>query len=83
MTNDDRPSKASEDDESDPAAPPVGTLVIRTWNEPDQEPGFRARITFSQAPGVEPSSVGSADPDEVLSIVRRWLASKPVPPSEQ
>lgn len=48
MTTDDRPSGIS--DESDPAMPAMGTLVIRTWHEPDQTQGFRARIIYSQAP---------------------------------
>ena len=80
MTNDDRPSGVS--DESDPAMPSMGTLVIRTWHEPDQTPGFRARITYSKAPDDEPSTVATADPDEVLSVVRQWLSAQPVPPAD-
>lgn len=82
MTNEDRSSEISEKDESDPAMRSMGTLVIRTWHEPDQTPGFRARVTYSQAPGDEPSTVSTADPDEVLSVVRQWLSAQPVPPSE-
>ena len=80
MTNDDRPSGVS--DESDPAMPSMGTLVIRTWHEPNQTPGFRARITYSKAPDDEPSTVATADPDEVLSVVRQWLFALSVPPGE-
>ena len=80
MTNDDRLTGIS--DESDPAMPAMATLVIRTWHEPDQTPGFRARIIYSQAPGDEPSTVSTADQDEVLSVVRRWLFSQPVPPGK-
>ena len=82
MTNDDRPSGISDEDASDPAMPSMGTLVIRTWHEPDQTPGFRARVTYSQAPGDEPSTVSTADPDEVLSVVRQWLSAQPVPPGD-
>jgi hypothetical protein len=46
----------------------MGTLVISTWNEPDQTPGFRARIIYSQAPGDEPTTVSTAAKDEVLSV---------------
>ena len=80
MTNDDRPSGIS--DESDPATPSMGTLVIRTWHEPDQTPGFRARIIYSQTPGDEPTTVSTAAKDEVLSVVRQWLFAQPVPPDK-
>ncbi|CAH0272360.1 hypothetical protein SRABI26_03700 [Arthrobacter sp. Bi26] len=79
MTSDDRPSGISDEDESDPVMPSMGTLVVRTWHEPDQTPSFRARVTFSQAPGGEPITVSTADPDEVLSVVRGWLFAQPVP----
>lgn len=79
MTNDDRPSGISDEDESDPAMPSMGTLVIRTWHEPDQTTGFRARIIYSQAPGNEPSTVSTADKDEVLSVVRQWLFAQTAP----
>lgn len=82
MTNDDRPSGISDEDEPDPAMPSMGALVICTWHEPDQTPGFRARITYSQAPGDEPSTVATADPDKVLSVVRQWLSAQPIPPSD-
>ncbi|MCI9870527.1 hypothetical protein [Arthrobacter humicola] len=80
MTNDDRLSGISV--ESDPAMPGMGTLVIRTWHEPDQTPGFRARIIHSQAPDDEPTTVSTADRDEVLSVVRQWLFAQPVPPGK-
>jgi hypothetical protein len=82
MTNDDRPSGISDEDEPAPVMPSMGTLVIRTWHEPDQTPSFRARITYSQAPGDEPTMVSTADQDEVLSVVRQWLSAQPVPPSD-
>jgi hypothetical protein len=80
MTTDDRPSGIS--DEPDPAMPSMGTLVIRTWHESDQTPGFRARIIYSRAPGDEPSTVSTADQDEVLSVVRQWLFDQAVPPGK-
>jgi hypothetical protein len=82
MTNDDRPSGTSDEDDSDPAVPSMGTLVIRSWHEPDQTPGFRARIIFSQAPDDEPSTVSTADPDKVLSVVSQWLSAQTVPSGE-
>lgn len=80
MTNDDRMSGIS--DESDPAMPAMGTLVIRTWHEPDQTPGFRARIIYSQAPDDESTTVSTADKDEVLGVVRQWLFAQPIPPGK-
>lgn len=82
MTNDDRPSGISDEDASDPVMPSMGTLVIRIWHEPGQTPGFRARITYTQAPDDEPGTVSTADQDEVLSFVRQWLSARPVPPRD-
>jgi hypothetical protein len=82
MTNDDSPSGISDQDESGLAMPSMGTLVIRTWHESDQTPGFRARVTYSRTPGDEPSTVSTADPDEVLSVVRQWLSAQPFPSGE-
>ena len=56
--------------------PPMGTLVIRTWSEPDQVSGFRARVTYGQGPDGEAKTVAAADPDKVLSIVREWLSAQ-------
>jgi hypothetical protein len=76
MTQDDPPSGVSAESESDPA---MAALVIRTWNEPDQEPGFRARLTYSQAPDDDPRTISTADPDEVLRLVRQWLNVRSAP----
>jgi hypothetical protein len=76
MTQDDPPSGVSDENESDPA---MAALVIRTWNEPDQAPGFRARLTYSQAPDDEPRTISTADPDEVLRLVRQWLNARSAP----
>lgn len=82
MTSDDRPSGIPDDDESDQAMPSIGTLVIRTWQEPDQVPTFRARVTYSQAAGGEPSILSTADPDNVVSLVRQWLSAQLGSPGE-
>jgi hypothetical protein len=60
----------------------MGTLVIRTWNEPGQSPGFRARLTYSQSPTSEPTTVYAVDPDEVFRAVRRWLLSQSEAPQQ-
>jgi hypothetical protein len=57
--------------------PPMGTLVIRTWYEPDQVSGFRARVMYGRDPEGETNKTASANPDEVLSIVREWLSAQP------
>lgn len=82
MTNDDGPSGISDHDGTDSAMLSMGTLVIRTWYEPDQVPGFRARVTYGQTPGNEPNTVSTADPDEVLNVVRKWLFSQSRFPGE-
>jgi hypothetical protein len=82
MTTDDPLSGPPGGDESDRATPSMGTLVIRTWNEPDQAPGFRARLTFSQVPTADPATVYAVDPEEVLRLVRQWVLSQAEPPRE-
>ena len=77
MTTDDPPSGSSDAAQSDGAIPSMGTLVIRTWDEPDQTPSFRARLTYSQAPDDDPTSTCTADPEELLSVVRQWLSARP------
>lgn len=52
-----------------------GTLVIRTWREPDGEHGFRARVTYSEGAG-EHGSLSAADREEVLRAVRQWLSAQ-------
>ncbi|WP_461190073.1 hypothetical protein [Arthrobacter sp. Z4-13] len=76
MTTDDLLSGLPGGGESDRAMPSMGTLVIRTWNEPDQAQGFRARLTYSVSPTAEPEAVYTVDPDEVLRLVRQWLHSQ-------
>lgn len=82
MTSDDLPSGISAQEGADSAMPPMGTLVMRTWYEPDQVPAFRARLTYSQGPQNEPNTVATADPDEALSIVREWLFAQPDFPND-
>jgi len=76
MTTDGPPSHFPDGEELDLAMPSMRTLVIRTWNEPDQTPGFRARLTYSQSPTSEPKTVYKDDSDEVLREVRQWLLSQ-------
>lgn len=73
MAEDGPPPETSSGDEPDQAAPSMGTMVIRTWNEPNQSPGFRARMTYSPSSTAEPETVYTGSPDEVLNVVRRWL----------
>lgn len=82
MTSDDRPSGISDSGGTESAMPYMGTLVIRTWYEPDQVPAFRARLTYSRRPDGESNTVSTADPDEALSIVRHWLFTQPGSPGE-
>lgn len=79
MTQDGRPSGVSDENDSVPAMPAMAALVIRTWNEPDQATPFRARLTYSEAPDDEPSTISTADPDEVLRLVRQWLNARSAP----
>jgi hypothetical protein len=72
MAMDGPPSEISADDEPR-AVLSMGTMVIRTWNEPNQSPGFRARMTYSHSPAAEPKTIYTVDPDEVVDAVRRWL----------
>lgn len=66
-------------DHSVPDGPGVpasgGTLVIRTWTEPDGEHGFRARVTYSEGSGQH-GSLSTVDREEVLHAVRQWLAAQ-------
>lgn len=55
---------------------PAGTLVIRTWSGSHQTPAFLARVTYSQGHDGEPILVTTADPVEILSIVREWLSTQ-------
>lgn len=82
MTQDDPPSGASAESESGPAMPAMAALVIRTWNEPDQAPGFRARLTYSAAPDEDPRTISTADPDEVLRLVGQWLDARSALPRD-
>lgn len=81
MTTDGPSSDVSNGDEPDREVPAMGTLVIRTWTEPDRTPGLRARLTYSQSPTSEPKTVYAVDPDEVLGAVREWLLSQSEAPS--
>lgn len=52
------------------------TLVIRSWEEPDHDNGFRARLTYGDDQGDSPKTFATADPEEALSFVRQWLLNE-------
>ncbi len=81
MTTDGPSSETPDGDEPDREVPSMGTMVIRTWTEPEQTPGFRARLTYSQSPTSEPKTVYTVDPEEALGAVREWLLSQSEAPS--
>jgi hypothetical protein len=60
----------------DAGVPPMGTMIIRTWRESGHLGGFRARIIYGQTPGIDQSTVTTADPNEVLKVVQHWLAAQ-------
>lgn len=62
--------------EAHPGIPAAGVLVIRTWHEPGHPQAFRARITYGQTSGSDQTTLATADPAEVLKVVRRWLATQ-------
>lgn len=53
-----------------------GTFVIRTWFEPGQESGFRARVTFGESQGGPHGTAAAVHPDEVLRLVEEWLSAQ-------
>lgn len=77
MMRDDHPWPGSGDKTDDSEIPPVETMIIRRWQEPDHPRGFRARIIYGQTPGIARSTVSTADPNEVLRVVQEWLAAQP------
>jgi hypothetical protein len=76
MAHEDGPSGVAGDG-TDSAALSLGTLVIRTWLEPEHEHGFRARVTATRVPDAGPTTVNTTDPEEVLAVVRQWLRTRP------
>lgn len=70
-------SEPAGDQRPEQEPPSAGFMVIRTWHEPGHPQGFRARITFGQTPSSTQRTVATADPAEVLSVVKRWLAAQP------
>lgn len=77
MMRDDHPWPGSGDNADESGIPPIETMIIRRWQEPDHPQGFRARITYGQTPGIARSTVSTADPNEVLRVVQQWLAGQP------
>jgi len=61
-------------DHADTGETSPSTMIIRVWNEPGHEHGFRARLTSDPGGGGEPQMSVIADPENVLESVRTWLA---------
>ncbi|MET3206253.1 UNVERIFIED_ORG: hypothetical protein ABIB21_003072 [Arthrobacter sp. UYEF13] len=77
MKQDRRWADSAGDDEAHPDAPASGVMVIRTWHDPWHPQGFRARITYGQTSESGQTTLATADPAEVLGVVKRWLAVQP------
>jgi hypothetical protein len=77
MMSDERPPAISDAARAESAEAPMGTLVIRTWGEPNQLPGFRARLTYGHDLNNPTKTFSTADPEEALSFVRQWLFDQP------
>jgi hypothetical protein len=53
---------------------PVGLLIIRVWMEQGSPEPFRATIrTTADVGSAAPVTVSVAEPDEVVSAVRRFI----------
>jgi hypothetical protein len=76
MTGNDQLSESFDEGQRNSAPSPAGTLVIRTWSGSHQTPAFLARVTYSQGHDGEPTMVTTADPVEILGIVRAWLSTQ-------
>ena len=59
---------------SDPGgAAKDSVLVVRVWFEPNQDPGFRARLLAGDL--ADPQAIGTmTSPGLVVEAVRRWLS---------
>ena len=64
-----------DSDDKDPASRSSGVMVIRTWYERGHPKGFRARLTYGHSAETQ-QMVTTADPAEVLQVVKRWIASQ-------
>lgn len=62
------------DDDTPPDVIGEATLVIRAWMEPVPENALRIRMTFSEAPSTEPTTVVTADAEQAVRAFRDWLA---------
>lgn len=51
-----------------------GVLVIRAWTEPGHERALRIRMTFTEDPSTEPTTVVTAETEQAVSALRSWLA---------
>jgi hypothetical protein len=77
MTSNDDLSDNSDPDGTESEVEPMGTFVVRTWFQPDQASGFRARLTYTQGLDYVPKTIATADRDKVLDIVRQWILAQP------
>lgn len=50
----------------------AGVLVVRIWR--DGESRFRARVTVGVGEDLEGRTFLATSPDEVLGLVRSWMA---------
>jgi hypothetical protein len=75
MTKDQQSSDSAGDPRTNVMIPAAGLMVIRTWHEAVHPQGFRARISYGQSPDTDPSTLATADPAEILRVVREWLAT--------
>lgn len=57
----------------DTAAGHSTVLVIKVWRESGTPNPFRARVTYGCASDEAPTTLVTADSDEVVDTVRRWL----------
>jgi hypothetical protein len=77
MTEDQQSSDSAGDLKANVRYPAAGLMAISTWHETVHPQGFRARISYGQSPDTGPSTLATADPAEILRVVREWLATLP------
>lgn len=77
MTRNERPQVNANTDGTEPGEARMRTLVIRSWEEPDHDNGFRARLTYGDDQGDARQTFATADPEEALNLVRQWLLDRP------
>ena len=58
---------------TDGAAEHSDVLVITVWRETDVRHPLRVRVTYGLATDHAPTTFVTADADEVIETIRRWL----------